>query len=571
MTSCVAMRGATTEPASSDDLYDVLRWAAGLLREAKLPSEPIGELERLAEQVRQPCVVAVVGRVKAGKSTFVNALLGDDLAQVGTTETTATINHFRYGTPDAAYPVRCYWRSGHVTAESRAFLDRLQGNDIDTLRLATDIHHLEYLLPNPYLQDVTLVDTPGLAAVVDEHQQRTAEFMNLRDQLCERQHIETQRLSSEADAVIYVLGSIARASDAAFLEAFRDLSGGGSRAINAIGVLARIDVQPQILPQRHALVDRIARQLERELNAVYPISAGLQRALDTVDTDWLERCTAQLLSIPPATRAKLLDSEEFFLGLSPADCPISVEERINLRGDMPWGVFAAIGRVISSSGPDVGRITAELQDIAGFAPLRRALERVFFQRSRYLRHYRVLRDARRIISALTYDVLPAAHALSKQRQEKHQRFQRVLAGISDEFGDRSALMELVNANFAPFPDPAPRMAEIDRAFAVRFHRLEQHYADFRSLEHVERDPQAFSCTEREELRALFGLYGAELDDRLSGRYTLEYLDERQLHWSDLEQRDLQPIRREVAGQAASRYGLLLRQLLSPGGAGTQLA
>ena len=69
-------------------------------------------MERLAQQVDQPCVVAVVGRVKAGKSTFINALLGQDLAKVGTTETTATINYFRYGRPDPERPVRCIWRYG---------------------------------------------------------------------------------------------------------------------------------------------------------------------------------------------------------------------------------------------------------------------------------------------------------------------------------------------------------------------------------------------------------------------------------------------------------------------------
>jgi GTPase Era involved in 16S rRNA processing len=57
----------------------------------------LGEwMEGLVKQVYQPCVVAVVGRVKVGKSTFVNALLGEDLPKVGSTETTATTNYFTY-------------------------------------------------------------------------------------------------------------------------------------------------------------------------------------------------------------------------------------------------------------------------------------------------------------------------------------------------------------------------------------------------------------------------------------------------------------------------------------------
>jgi len=144
-----------------DSLASVLRRAAERLREAGLPGRLPERMERLAEQVNESCVVAVVGRVKVGKSTFVNALLGEDLAKVGTTETTATVNYFTYGNPDPERPVRCHWRGGKVTDESRAFLDGLQGNDLETLRRADGIDRLEYFLPNPLLKQITLVDTPG--------------------------------------------------------------------------------------------------------------------------------------------------------------------------------------------------------------------------------------------------------------------------------------------------------------------------------------------------------------------------------------------------------------------------
>src|SRR3954451_229594 len=117
-------------------LAEILRRAARRLRGADLPVELAERMEGLGTQGDEPCVVAVVGRVKVGKSTFVTALLGEDLAKVGTTETTATINYFTYGTPDPERPVRCHWRSGKITDESRRFLDGLQGNDLETLRRA---------------------------------------------------------------------------------------------------------------------------------------------------------------------------------------------------------------------------------------------------------------------------------------------------------------------------------------------------------------------------------------------------------------------------------------------------
>src|SRR5215217_2453391 len=160
-----------------------------------LPGELPMRIEALARQVRRPCTVAVVGPVKVGKSTFVNALLGGDHAKVGVTETTATINYFSYVDAkdyDPKHPVRCYWRGGGFSEESREFLDSLQGNDLDTLRRADGIDHLEYFLPNSFLRQITLVDTPGTGAIVDEHQDRTAEFMRLNSQLRERHDRETR-------------------------------------------------------------------------------------------------------------------------------------------------------------------------------------------------------------------------------------------------------------------------------------------------------------------------------------------------------------------------------------------
>jgi ATPase subunit of ABC transporter with duplicated ATPase domains len=118
-------------------------------------------LRRLTEQVDQTCRVAVVGRMSAGKSSFINALLGQDKAPVGVNETTATINHFIYGKPrDPRRPIRCCWTNGQVEDCDEAFLTRLQGKDVETLRLASAIARLEYLLENPFLSETIVVDTP---------------------------------------------------------------------------------------------------------------------------------------------------------------------------------------------------------------------------------------------------------------------------------------------------------------------------------------------------------------------------------------------------------------------------
>ena len=55
-----------------------------------------------AEALDRPLLVAVMGEFNAGKSSFVNALCGADVAPTGVTPTTATVNVLRYGAEPAA-------------------------------------------------------------------------------------------------------------------------------------------------------------------------------------------------------------------------------------------------------------------------------------------------------------------------------------------------------------------------------------------------------------------------------------------------------------------------------------
>src|SRR5262249_32092111 len=153
---------------------------------------------------------------------------------------------------------------------------------------------------------------------------------------------ETQRLGSEADAVVYLIGQVARATDQAFFDEFSQVTGGRSRALNAVGVMAKIDLQPEVLARRHELAAKVAAQLQSGLNTVVPVSAGIRRALDGLLKDraaGLMHFIAALRRIPPARLAKFLDNEELYRTLEPDDCPVTAAERERLLGDLPWTVF----------------------------------------------------------------------------------------------------------------------------------------------------------------------------------------------------------------------------------------
>ena len=55
------------------------------------------ELERIGQRLNQPIRIALAGTLKAGKSTLVNALVGEDIAPTDATEATRIVTWFRNG------------------------------------------------------------------------------------------------------------------------------------------------------------------------------------------------------------------------------------------------------------------------------------------------------------------------------------------------------------------------------------------------------------------------------------------------------------------------------------------
>ncbi len=94
-------------------------------------------------------VLVVVGEFNAGKSAFVNAMLGLEALEEGVTPTTSKIQIVEFGEALAR------------TTESEA------------------VDHVT--APVPFLQDVRLVDTPGVNAIERRHQAITEEFIPQAD------------------------------------------------------------------------------------------------------------------------------------------------------------------------------------------------------------------------------------------------------------------------------------------------------------------------------------------------------------------------------------------------------
>ena len=170
------------------------------------------DLATLSASVRQLddlFMVVVVGEFNAGKSAFVNALLGERIFEEGVTPTTARIQLIRYGTTRA---------SGH--------------DDRGALVLSA---------PVELLRDLQIVDTPGTNALNREHERLTREFV------------------PRADLVLFVTSADRpfTESERAFLETIRDWGKKIVIVVNKVDILESQDQLSQVL----AFVDQAAGRL----------------------------------------------------------------------------------------------------------------------------------------------------------------------------------------------------------------------------------------------------------------------------------------------------------------------
>ena len=180
----------------------------------------------LSDSIRQLdefFLLVIVGEFNAGKSAFINALLGQKLLKEGVTPTTTQIHVLRYG-----------------EAESRAI----------------ENEHLHILTaPADLLRNLSIVDTPGTNAIVREHEEITTDFV------------------PRADLVLFVTSADRPFSESerAFLQAIRDWGKKVVVVLNKVDILesqADLDqIMTFITGNSHALLGITPE--------IFPVSARL--------------------------------------------------------------------------------------------------------------------------------------------------------------------------------------------------------------------------------------------------------------------------------------------------------
>jgi small GTP-binding protein len=253
-------------------------------------------------QLEEPFLLVVVGEFNAGKSAFINALLGQSALKEGVTPTTARIGLLRHGESGGR----------EVTKEGLEVLTA----------------------PAEILRDLVIVDTPGTNAVLREHEALTRDFV------------------PRADLVLFVTSSDRpfTESERAFLETIRAW---GKKVIVVLNKADLLETAADVT----RVLDYVREQLQRTLGFapdVFPVSArqALRGRLEG-ETDAVEK--SGFAAFEARVTATLDEAERFRLKLLN---PLGVGRRVH--GELA----ALVGGRLGLLGDDLGTLDAVEADLA---------------------------------------------------------------------------------------------------------------------------------------------------------------------------------------------------------------
>jgi small GTP-binding protein len=203
------------------------------------------DMQTIADKLVQPLKLAILGEVKAGKSTLINTLIGADVSPVDAKEATAAIISIHHREEPTG---RIIFHDGTIGEGTPDDIRRIMNEKRGDLAFFSRIKTIELGLPLPNLRKLHLVDTPGLATITRQNEETTTRFLQ------------------EADVVLWVLN----ANHLGQSDVEEALGRTAKMGKPVIGILNRID-EADGDPGR--LVDYVEQELGIYLQRVFPLSA----------------------------------------------------------------------------------------------------------------------------------------------------------------------------------------------------------------------------------------------------------------------------------------------------------
>lgn len=355
------------------------------------PEDPaVAEIGRILDRLREPLRVAIVGRVKAGKSTLLNGLVGERLAPTDAGECTRIVSWYRHGSHyrvEAVLADETRIDLPFTRPDGRLDFEPPSGVALDS------IARFEISWPSNALRSMTLIDTPGLASLDDSNSARTRDFLALEDDR-----------PAQADMVLYVMRHL-HSRDAEYLDALSDRSQSTTSAASAMAILSRADEIGGGRVDAMASAHRIATRYENDERIrtmcarVLPVTALLGETGATL-TESEMNDLRQLAELPAETLdVMLLAADELCSTALPIGLPVEVRRSLLERFGM-FGLRVVVDRLRGNPSVGAAAMAPALVDMSGLPNVVRTLRESFLPRTGTLKSRAGLMELRRVAGSL---------------------------------------------------------------------------------------------------------------------------------------------------------------------------
>lgn len=229
-------------------------------------------------------LLVIAGEFNSGKSSFINALIGETVLREGVTPTTDRINILKYG-PEPS--------------------ERLREEFV-----------LEILYPAEMLREINIVDTPGTNAVIRRHEELTRDFI------------------PRSDMVLFVTSADRpfTESERSFLEQIREWGKKVVLVVNKVDILQPAEIDTVIQFVRDNAMPLLGRQPE-----VFPLSARQAQEGKRAGTgDGVASANGDSTGASAWERSRFEAIERYITDT------LDEDERIRLKLLNPLGVAASI-------------------------------------------------------------------------------------------------------------------------------------------------------------------------------------------------------------------------------------
>ena len=351
----------------------------------------LNQLDWIDYRLNQPIRIALAGTLKAGKSTLVNALVGEDIAPTDATEATRIVTWFRHGpTPKVTANHRGGRRSNvPIAREASGSGERSLTFDMDRLD-PHDVVDLDVEWPAVELVDTTIIDTPGTSSLSRDVSERTLRLLVPEDGV------------PRVDAVVFLLRTL-NAADIALLKQIGELVGGSAGALGVIGVASRADEigagRIDAMLSAKDVASRFTAEMDKTgiCQAVVPVSGLLAltaRTLRQSEFTALEK----LAGVDATELTKAMLSVDRFVR-DDSTLPVDKATRAALldRFGM-FGLRISIA-VLRAGISDSVALADELLERSGLVALRDVIDQQFAQRSDLLKAHTALLSLRQFVQA----------------------------------------------------------------------------------------------------------------------------------------------------------------------------